>query len=51
MTMTYTSDTVGDSFALDFLVAVPEPGSLLLGALGGALVLGLRRSRRRAPTI
>ncbi len=45
MTMTYTSHTIGDSFALDFLVAVPEPGSLLLSALGGAFLLGLRRAR------
>jgi hypothetical protein len=41
--MIYTSHTVGDSFGVDFLTAVPEPGagSLLLLVLGG--FAGVRR--------
>jgi hypothetical protein len=45
--MTYTSHTVGDSFGVDFLTAVPEPGT------GGLLLLvagGFAGARRRRAT-
>jgi hypothetical protein len=47
MLFTYTSDTVGDSFALDFVgTSIPEPASGLLAVGGLTLILGHRRSRR-----
>jgi hypothetical protein len=48
MSFTYTSDTVGDSFAMSFVgTSIPEPASALLAASGLALVVGFRRSRLR----
>ncbi|MGB8170927.1 MAG: PEP-CTERM sorting domain-containing protein, partial [Chthoniobacteraceae bacterium] len=47
MVMDYTSHTVGDSFGVDFLVAIPEPGTGAMMVLGAGMLAGLRRFRRR----
>jgi hypothetical protein len=46
MLMTYTSHTIGDSFGVDFVTAVPEPGTaiLLVAGLGGCIARRRRRS-------
>jgi hypothetical protein len=44
---TYTSDSVGDSYSVDFLTSVPEPSTTLLLAASLGFGLGVRRSRPR----